>query len=127
MNSFLEPAGAIQRSPENVEQIAPLRPRLGMSAQEGLCQADEGLVIGDRVGGHHTGPEEAVGLCGVGHIVKPPERLPYRTPHDSEHGLPLPRRRDWHACQMRNLGGPPSRSPAAATTVGVRFLPGKLR
>src|SRR4051812_10696561 len=46
-----------------------------MTGQYGLCQADQGLGIGDRIGGEHTGPDEAVGLYGIGRVANPPEEV----------------------------------------------------
>ena len=35
-----------------------------MSGKSGLGQTHRGLAVGDRVGGQHTGPGDAVGLPG---------------------------------------------------------------
>src|SRR4051794_26278192 len=70
-DGFLEPAGAVQRSAEGVEKVASLSPNPRMNSQVGLYQADQGLVIGDGIGGEHTGPHEAVDLYEIRRVADP--------------------------------------------------------
>ena len=70
-DGLLEPAGAVQCRPEGLEHIAPLSPSFRMPGQSGLGQTHRGLVVGDRVGGQHTGPGDAVGLRGIGRVAEP--------------------------------------------------------